>query len=88
MAPPNTPIIRMPEALEVYCCNPLIAKVNMQPHITEWHSPTDTNIHQLLVRIATNISIVAIMVVTVSNMRGETLLKKLNISLPTIKPPQ
>ncbi len=48
----------------------------MQPHITEWHSPTDTNIHKLLVRIATNISIVAIMVVTVSNMRGETLLKK------------
>ncbi len=28
------------------------------------------------------------MVVTVSNMRGETLLKKLNISLPTIKPPR
>ena len=60
----------------------------MQPHITEWHSPTDTNIHKLLVRIATNISIVAIMVVTVSNMRGETLLKKTKYKPSYIKPPK
>lgn len=71
-APPNTPIMNTPDALEVYCPSPLTANVNMQLHMTEWHNPTDTSTHKLPVRMAANMSMVAITVVAASRTRGET----------------
>ena len=34
-APPNTPIMKMPEALAVYFFSPTVASVKMHPHMTE-----------------------------------------------------
>lgn len=48
-APPNTPIMKMPEALAVYFFSPTVASVKIQPHMTEWNNPTETSTHRLWV---------------------------------------
>lgn len=87
-APPKTAEINTPEAFDVYFPNPFIAREKIQLHMVECKRPIATKYHRFWVSIEIIASIVASRVVTVSCVFAEILLKKLEIALPTKKPPQ
>lgn len=87
-APPKTADMNTPDALEVYLPKPFIAREKIQLHMVECNRPIATRYHKFWVSIEITASIVANRVVTVSCVFAEILLKKLEIALPTKKPPQ
>lgn len=87
-APPNTPIMKMPEALDVYSFNPSTERVKIQLHITLWKRPTAAIIHRFSVSRDTAIRTIAATVTLMSIGRGATFFNPADTVRPTRKPPQ
>lgn len=87
-APPKTPIIKMPEAFEVYSFKPSTERVKMQLHITLWNKPTAAINHRFSVNIEMVMRAIAATETVRSIGRGATFFKPEETILPTKKPPQ
>lgn len=87
-APPNTPVMNRPEALEVYSFSPSTERVKMQLHITLWNKPTAAISQRFCVNMETDMSMIAALVTVRSMGRGGTAFNVEDTTLPTRKPPQ
>ena len=87
-APPKTPIMKIPEAFEVYSFKPSTERVNIQLHITLWKSPTAAISHRFSVSSDIVIRDIAASVTVISIGRGATFFNPADTVRPTRKPPQ
>ena len=88
MAPPTTPIMKTPDAADVYLPSRATERVKIAPHMMEWNRPTATRIQGLSTSTARITRTEAATVVTVSCVRGLILLRELPTARPMSIPPQ